>query len=316
MRKENFEKDFYVLAPDGTNASDHNIYKEGYGYQTDFIDPLHPDILHRRDDPQHWNEQFSTDAEGFSLSWKPRPGPLEFIDKLSVAKQQQETGNDKFTLLNLGAGLGDFTTNLAQLPGVSEVIHVDFAAKANEIAAKRAEKYGVANKIHFATAENKAFLEQFATGGRQADAIFFYGGFTENIPTIADIQEITRLATEVLKPGGVLWYVGLRQPFLDGNGDRTAIDILGEYPVKDGVVNAAMLANPQIRLVKEVVGERPDNHILEPGGPRVNHMHVIHRALYAKAIDGIIPEIPDFGFSDAVNKKAWEDRWQQITGGK
>lgn len=307
-------KDFFVLAPPGENASDHNVYVEGVGYITDHIDDLHPGARHRRDDARHWDEQFSRDAEGFSLSWKPRPGPLELIDSLSV-NQTQEGDDGTYTVLNMGAGLGDFTVNLAQLPGVTNVYHVDFSKEANKIAIERARHHRVANKVTFMSSDNHEFLTQYKAEGRQADAIFFYGGFNDNIPGIADIQAIANIATTVLKPGGVLWYVGLRQPFLDGTEDRTAIDILGEYPVKNAVINTAILANDQMRLVKEVVGNRPDNHTLVPGGPRVDHMHVIHRALYIKAIDGETPQIPEFGFSDAIHKDAWENRWNQITEG-
>lgn len=301
---------FFALAPPGEDASAHNVYVDGVGYVTDHINVLHPGEFHRRDVPHHWNEQFGRDPEGFSLSWKPRPGPLELIDNLSSASRE-----GPYTVLNMGAGLGDFTTNLAQIPGVTKVYHVDFSEEANRIAAKRAKQFGVEGKIAFVTLDNQAFLTQFLAEGHQPDAIFLYGGFNENIPRIEDIQNTAGKATNVLKPGGVLWYVGLRQPFLDGKQDRTAIDILGEYPDKDGVINDAMLTNPEMRLVKEVVGERPDNHTLVPGGPRVKHMHVIHRALYVKAIDGETPKIPEFGFSDAIDKDAWENRWKQITEG-
>lgn len=274
-----------------------NVYTPGKGYETDHILPIH-----RRDRPEHWNGQFQN-AEAFSKEWKPRPGPLELIHNLAQRRS-------RLHVLNMGAGLGDFTVNLAQIPNV-QVLHVDFSERANEVARANVIKFGVERTATVLTADHRVVMRAARERNLYPDVIFFYGGLTDNIPKEETSAEILRLAAEVVHPEGLIWYVGLQQPAIIDPTDMRAIDIEGEYPTRPGFVSE-VLEHAGMVLVKEDIGPRPDNHPLIPGGPSEEHMHIVHRALYYRPTPGVEMNVPDFGFKDAVDPN-WGAIWQSIT---
>lgn len=291
--------EFYVLAGPNKNAFQHNIYVAEYGYVTDHILPNED-----RSNPEHWDAQFQ-DSEIFKQAWKPRPGPLELVDNLARQKRRF------FRIVNLGAGLGDFTADLARIPNVS-VVHVDFSQQANRVAQINIERSGVSERVKIVTAANLVYLQQCIHEGITFDMVFIYGGLAENTPMEQDIEETIRLATDVLTQGGYLWYVGLVQPFLQGEGNRTATDILGEYPAKPGLLREILDQLPNMYLIKENIGPRPDKHPLQPGGDSIDHMHIVQRALMVKKIGGKIPPTPNFDFKNAVDSN-WPSTWQELT---
>lgn len=293
---------FWVLAPPGENASDHNVFVEGYGYLDDHIPSDQ-----RRNRPEHWDEQFQQ-TEAFQKSWQPRHGPLELIDNLARKKQ----GDESFFVANMGAGLGDFTVNLAQIPKV-HVAHVDFSPQANQIATELITQKDVDNKVEVVTATNINYLKHLLREGLSPDFIFLYGGLGENTPQEKTIERTLKLAAKALKPGGHIWYVGLVQPFLEeSHNDLVAADILGEYPTRPDLIDEIMKKMLDMYQVGKEIGERPDKHPLLPGGPSQDHLHIILRALYAKTKDGNRVTTPHFGFKDAVDP-GWGERWQKIT---
>jgi SAM-dependent methyltransferase len=295
-------KDFVVLGnySAGENASDYNVWVEGYGFLTDHV----PDNQ-RRDFADHWDMQYE-DEDKF-LDWEARPGPIELVYQL--ARGRPDPGRD-FTVLNMGAGLGDLTIGIAHLPGV-HVTHVDISRRANEVALYKIEKLGLGGKATIVTADNKEFLRRENAADRAPDFIFFYGSLSDNIPLLQDVEDLLDLTVRTLRPGGYLWYVGLLQPFLEGKGDRSATDILGEYTIKPGTITHMIEQHRDMYLVKEVAGPRPDNHPLIPGGEKVKHQHVIHRALYGKKKDGARLDTPLFDFKEYVMPN-WPDIWEEL----
>ncbi len=280
--------DFYVLVPPGENASQHNVYVEGHGYLID-----HLGDMHRRNSPDHWNAQFEN-AEAFRESWKPRQGPLALIDAL-IAQRLEQGSAEPLVILNMGAGLGDFTVDLARRQNV-KVVHVDFSERANQVAQQNVDNAGVNVRVQIITAENGDFLRKFKAEGRQADVIFFYGGLVENTPLEADIEKTFASGVEALADGGYMWVVALEQPFLLGLGDRTATDIPGEFPHRPWLVYDMVAKQPGMNLVREERGERPDKHPLKPGKEPQDHMHIVYRGLFVKAETPKSIVTPSFSF--------------------
>ena len=233
-------EDFFALP-------NNNVYVREHGYLNDHVSALSPkDLNLYRDDSDHWNKQFEN-PEAFKKAWKPRFGHLELVYNLA----QQKEGEDPFTVVSLGAGLGDFTVDLARIPNI-QVTHVDFSEKANEVARKRAEEHVVLDRVEIVTNTNIAFLTDLTNRSVQVDFIFIYGGLGENTPLEAKIEETLTLATRVLKPGGHLWHVGLEQPFLLGKGDFRAQDILGEYPVRPGLIGEVFTKRAYYRALRGI----------------------------------------------------------------
>lgn len=290
--------DFYILSGDD-NASKHNVWVRNHGYLTDYVKPDD-----RRDDPkEHWDPQYQN-SEAFREAWKPRPGLSELVFKLA----QKQTGTYK--VLNLGAGLGDFTCDLARIPN-AQVTHVDFSEQANNVAQKRIDKFGLSNRVQVITETNLSHLKKLKEQNQQADFIFFYGSLGENTPLEDDIKVTLEAAAAVLKPGGRLWYVGLEQPFLSGEGDTHVTDIIGEWPTRPGFISEALAGSGMV-AVKEETGDRPDNHPLKAGGVPEDHFHSAYRSLWVKPEeDGSIPVTPEFGFKEAVDPQ-WQETWQQL----
>lgn len=296
-------KDFVVLGnySGRENASDYNVWVEGYGFLIDHV----PDEQ-RRDFADHWDMQYEA-ADKFK-DWITTPGPIALVYQLAVQRPDPER---EFTVLNMGAGLGDLTVGLAHIPGV-HVTHVDISRRANEVALYKLEKLGLSGKATVVTDDSTKFLLKENAVGRSPDFIFFYGSLSDNIPLLQDVEDLLDLTVRTLRPGGYLWYVGLLQPFLEGKGDRSAIDILGEYTVKPGAITEMMKRHEDMYLVKEVDREiRPDNHPLIPGGESVKHQHVVHRALYGKKKDGVRLDTPPFEFKKSAVPD-WTQIWEEI----
>jgi ubiquinone/menaquinone biosynthesis C-methylase UbiE len=262
-----------------------NIYVEGYGYTTNHVPPELD-----RSNPRHWDAQYIYNAEAFHTAWQPRHGPLEFVYNLA-----SEYKGKPFEVLNLGGGIGDFSVNLSQLPGV-HVTHVDFSEQANHIAQENIRAVGNPEQATVVTMDNEEYLNLLAKQEQKVDFIFLYG-VTENIPEIATIRSLFTAVNYVLKEGGHLWYVGLQQPFLSDHSRTETTDILGEYPVKPDIVREIVEALPDMQLIREEIESRPDKHPLVPEAPPVEHLHTIHRAVFRKG-EGITPE---FGFKDPIS---------------
>lgn len=297
--------DFFILGnySGGENASDHNVWIEGYGFLTDHV----PDNQ-RRDFADHWDMQYENE-EAFEKAWLPSHGPLGLVYQLSLHRQDTDRA---YTILNMGAGLGNLTVDLARIPGV-HVTHVDISRRANEVARRKLDLFGVGENATVVTGDNGRFLQNEITVGRSPDFIFFYGSLVDNIPLLQEVEDLLNLTVRTLRPGGYLWYVGLQQPFLDGKGDRSATDILGEYTVKPGSLTRLVEQYQDMYLVKEIIGARPDNHPLVPGGENVLHQHVIHRALYGKTKDGARLDTPPFDFKESLVPH-WPGIWENLAG--
>lgn len=295
--------DFLILARPGENASEHNVYISGHGYLVDHI-PLEA----RRDLPSHWDDQFQN-IEVFQASWHPRPGPLEFVYNLTQLRKKDGL-SEPMRILNLGGGYGDFTVNLAQIPGTI-VTHVDFSQRANDITWSLVQNFNVVDRVEVVKADNREYLRRLIDEKQTVDFIFIYGGLAENTPLEKDIEDTLLLSTQVLNPGGYLWYVVLEQPFLEGNGDRTATDVFGEYPCRPGLIRDTVNRIPGMYLVRDVSGPRPDNHPLVAGGGPEDHMHIVYRGLFAKQIDGRPIETPNFDFKDAL-RPDWPQVWKSL----
>ena len=278
---------FIVLARDGEKPSEHNIYVEGVGYLTDQIDPNQ-----NRASKDHWNKQF-LNPEKFQESWKPRKGPLDLVNELRKLEPDKP-----FRILSLGAGLGDFTVDLAKLGDNIVVTHVDFSKQANKIARLRVKKYEVSDKVKVITATNMAVLDRMTRAEETVDFIFVYGGLPDNTPGLETTETTFKKADHVLKEGGYLWFVGLVQPFLLGKGDQRAIDIGGEYPSHPDVIEGIFRRIPGWHVVKKEVGERYplDNHPITPGGEAVKHVHIIERMLIMKSEGVLTQPTPEFSF--------------------
>lgn len=297
--------DFFVLGnySAGENASDYNVWVDGYGFLTDHV----PDNQ-RRDFADHWDMQYENEM-AFEEAWQPSHGPLGLVYQLAL--HRPDAGRD-YTVLNMGAGLGNLTVDLARIPGVY-VTHVDISRRANEVARRKVDLFGLGGKATVVTEDSGRFLGKENAAGRNPDFIFFYGSLNDNIPLLRDIEDLLDLAVRTLRPGGYLWYVGLDQPFLEGTGDRTATDILGEYTVKPGAITSMVEQHQDMYLVKEVAGARPDNHPLIPGGEAVPHQHVVHRALYGKKKDRAQLDTPPFEFKESVVPN-WSEIWEGLAG--
>ena len=287
-----------------------NIYVKDWGY---FNSEDVPELIAPEEDrsrAKHWNGQF-TDPEAFRESWKPRPGPLELVYNLVQQKKELEGTVCEFKVLNLGGGLGDFTVDLARVGAF--ITQVDFSKNANLVTSKRTEECKVSSQVETITASNLAALDEFDRKKEKFDMVFIYGGLSDNMPHIADIAVNLQAATKVMQPGGHLWYVGLEQPFLKGTGDKTATDIVGEYPCKPDLIKELLTNEQGIHLVDEIRGQRPDRHPLISGGESEDHTHIIWRGLFARELDdGTLPETPEFNFKNAVGPN-WDKIWNELT---
>lgn len=295
--------DFFVLGnyAGAENASDHNVWVDSYGFLTDHV----PDEQ-RRDFADHWDMQYENHKE-FEKSWQPSHGPIGLVYQLAL--QRQDTHSD-YIVFNMGAGLGNLTVDLARIPGV-HVVHVDISHRANEVTQRKIDLFGVGEKTTVVTADSGKFLRAENAAGKSPDFIFFYGSLSDNIPLMQEVENLLELTVRTLRPGGYLWYVGLLQPFLEGTGDRTATDILGEYTLKPDTITYMVEQQQDMYLVKETSGPRPDDHPLIPGGESVKHMHVIHRALYGKKENGAQLDTPPFEFKESVVPN-WTQIWGKI----
>lgn len=205
-----------------------------------------------------------------------------------------------FRIVNLSAGLGDFTADLARIPNIF-VVHIDFSQRANRVAQENIRQSGVLKRVEIVTAVNLAYLQRCINKNIVFNMVFIYGGLAENTPLEQDAEEAIRLTTDVLTAGGYLWFVGLVQPFLQGQGNQTATDILGAYPIKPGLLPEVLDQLANVYLVKEDIGPRSDKHPLQPGRESIDHMHIVQRPLLVKKIDGEIPPTPNFDLKNVVD---------------
>jgi len=295
---ETMTTDSFSLALPGENTSDHNIYKPGFGYLIDHI----PENQ-QRGHSTHWNEQYG-ESDSFEESWKPRPGPLEFIYHLA---QQSST---PLIILNMGAGLGDFTTDLARIPNTF-VHHVDFSKQGNDIAQEKVDSAGVSTRTEIYTGDNNEYLKNFRESGKEAGVVFLYGASGSNEPSDTEYQKTLELSAGTLKPGGYLWHVTMIQPRLIDPSDTRIQDVLGDFPKPPGMAKK-ILENTGLHLIREEAQERPDLHPLVPGGEPTHHIHLAYRCLFVKSYtDGTLPPTIEFDFKNAVNPQ-WESIWKSL----
>jgi len=254
------------LAPKNGEVSKHNIYQPGLGYVIDHI----PEYL-KRNNFNHWDTQYGAN-ESFENSWKPRTGPLEFIYNLT------QNSAESIIILNMGAGLGDFTRDLAKIPGTF-VYHVDFSQKGNDIANEKVLKNKLEERVEIHTCDNNVFLESFFSQNKKADVIFFYGASGSNEPSDVAYQETMSLAAKNLKATGYIWHVTLLQPRITDRYDFRIQDTLGDFPKAPGMPKK-VLTEAGLILVQELTEDRPDKHPLEPGGEPIEHLHMVYRGLF------------------------------------
>ena len=294
--------DFTILGnySEGENASDHNVWVADYGFLTDHIP-----AAQRRDLASHWDMQYKYDT-AFD-AWQPRHGPVELVYQLASSGRN---GARDFTVFNLGGGLGGLTVDLARIPGV-RVSHVDISQQGNTVAQRKIAGSGLEDKTEVVTTDHKTFLQEAITAGAEPDFIFFYGSLSNDLPLLRQVEELVILAARALRPGAYLWYVGLQEPFLAGSGARAATDVLGEYTMPPGILTSLVGQQPGMYLVREEAGARPDRHPLVPGQQPVDHLHLVHRALYAREMDGVRLDTPRFGFKDSVLAD-WPRIWRSM----
>jgi len=259
------------LAPPNGEVLKHSIYEPGFGYITDHI----PDNL-KRDDFGHWDTQYGAN-ESFENSWKPRTGPLEFIYNLS------QNSTEQITIFNMGAGLGDFTRDLAKVPRTF-IHHVDFSQQGNNLAIEKVRENNLEGNVQIHTSDNNVFLQDSFDQNKKADVIFFYGASGSNEPSDIAYQETMSLAAKNLKLGGYIWHVTLLQPMIADKNDLRILDILGDFPKAPGMPKK-VLTEAGLTLVKELVEERPARHPLELGGEPLDHLHMAYRGLFTNDIN-------------------------------
>ncbi len=275
------------LAPPRGDVFKHNIYQPGVGYRTDHI----PDGV-RRNSGNHWDDQYQ-ECTTFENSWKPRTGPLEFVSNLT---KQKGLG---VKVLNMGAGLGDFTVDLAAIPNVF-VYHVDFSQQGNNVAHEKVVKKNLQDRVEIHTTDNDIFLQEFYQNQNLADIIFFYGASGSNEPSDIAYAKTMKLASRALNNSGFVWHVTLLQPRLDNFNDFRIQDVLGDFPKAPNMPRKVM-TDAGLILVREMTEERPDFHPLEPGGNPVEHLHMVYRGLFKKPHALDVP----FSFKDALNS-SWK----------
>jgi hypothetical protein len=282
------------LAREGENIFDHNIYRPGHGYVTDHI-PKNQQRGHHT----HWDEQYN-ESDSFEESWKPRPGVLEFVYNLS------KESKDNLVILNMGAGLGDFTRDLARIPKTI-IHHVDFSKQGNNIAKQKIISANLAEHVHIHTIDNNIYLEQFIKSSQRADVVFLYGASGSNEPNDSEYQKTLELSAHALKEGGYLWHVTMIQPRLLDSSDTRIQDTLGDFPKPPGMAKN-ILTKIGLSLVREETQERPDFHPLIPGQDPVHHLHLAYRGLFRKGSDEI--EF-DFDFQNAIGSE-WGSVWGKL----
>ncbi|PCI20136.1 hypothetical protein COB64_02395 [Candidatus Wolfebacteria bacterium] len=288
----------FSLALPNEKISEHNIYKPGFGYITDHISEDH-----QRGQIIHWDEQYK-ESDSFEESWKPRPGPLEFIYNLT-----KET-TSPLIILNMGAGLGDFTSDLAHIPNTI-VHHVDFSKQGNDIARRKAIDSQVMDNIEIHTIDNDGYLNQFINSGKKADVVFLYGASGSNEPNDIAYQKTLELSVSALKKKGYLWHVSMLQPRLVNSSDLRIQDTLGDFPKPPGMAKR-ILTNVGMQLIDEETSERPDFHPLVPGGDPKHHLHLVYRGLFVKTAKNENERLKfKFGFRDSVSER-WGDIWSKL----
>lgn len=279
------------LALPGENRMEHNLYKPGFGYLTKHI-PKNQ----QRGHSFHWDEQYCN-SEIFEQSWGPRPGPLEFIYNLT------QNSKHPIVILNMGAGIGDFTVDLARIPDVI-VHHVDFSKQGNKIAIEKIEASGTQDRALIHTLDNDLYLNKFIHSGKKADVVFLYGASGSNEPSDVAYKKTLELSSKALKKGGFIWHVTMIQPRLTNPSDTRIQDTLGDFPKPPGMVRE-ILTNFGLITIKEEECERPDFHPLVPGGESINHLHLVYRGLFRKSNEALNF---NFEFRNSVNKN-WGNIW-------
>lgn len=273
--------------PEGAIFLEHNMYVPGHGYLIDHIP-----VNQQRGNSAHWDDQY-TESGDFENSWKPRSGPIQFVERLA------HQTSDILNIINLGAGLGDFSVDLAKIPN-TYVYHVDFSETGNRVARQKIQNANVEDAVEIITSDNNIFLQNFLEQGKRADVVFLYGASGSNEPSDIEYGKTLELCAAVLKEGGFLWSVGMLQPRLIDPLDIRVPDVLGDFPKAPGLATR-FLEKAGMVLIRETIEPRPDFHPLVPGGPAMHHIHLAGRALYMKPLgDGTIPSVPEFGFVDAV----------------
>lgn len=260
-----------------------NIFVESPHF-TRFIEEHIPEIQ-KRNSPKHWDALSLTNPESFKQNWKPRQGPLNLVKDLLAERKE------RFNIVCLSDGLGDFSTSLAQClteyKNEGLVWSVDFSKVMSQHAKTLAAENGISHKMRFFTKSNLDFLRNCVRINQKFSMIFCYGGLVENTPLADDIKKTLILAEESLENDGLLWLVASVR-----TDDNIVQDISGEYsyPVK---TVTKIIKDLGLNIVKSTIGPRPDKHSLIPGGPEKEHMHKILRILLAK---GSIEKVPDFSF--------------------
>ena len=166
------------------------------------------------------------DAVGrFAL--KPfEPDELGEVDGLRICHLQSHTGDNSFALAQLGA---------------AAVVGVDFSARSVEVAAIRAQRLGLDDRVRFVQASVE---DAVVATGESFDGVYTSWGVLCWLP---DIAVWARAVHGLLRPGGWLYvaethpyarsvrwhdypYGGATAIFDNGQGDYTSSDAIFEHP--------------------------------------------------------------------------------------
>ncbi len=234
----------------------------------------------RRDAPEYW-ELHHQERNGYQSLPRRRGNVLETLNRYSRATGRQAT------VAVLSAGAGRECADIADVSVVQQVHAIDFSTRVSDSLTRQPHP-----KLQVYQCTNKDYLECMTKWGREVDVILAHGGVFENNPTLDESHALMRLAAQTLRPGGILWTVGLVQPALNGASysERVALDVPGMYchPV-GSIAETPFSEDDQMSQVARFVHTRTHVH---PGislqGEETEarrHGHTIERAAWIK--DGV-----------------------------
>lgn len=225
----------------------------------------------RRDTAEYW-ELHHQERNGYQSMPRRRGNVLETLTRYSRATGRQAT------VAVLSAGAGRECADIADLSVVQQVHAIDFSTRVSDSLENWRHP-----KLDTYHCSNTEYLECMAKWGREVDMILAHGGVFENNPSLDESHALMQLAAHTLRPGGILWAVGLVQPALNGASYREefALDVPGMYchpvgsiantpfaehtpmvPVAHSI-HTRTHAHPGISLQGEETEARPHGHTIE-----------------------------------------------------
>ena len=231
----------------------------------------------RRDLPQYW-ELHHQDRNGYQSLPRRRGNILETLSRYSRATGRQAT------VAVLSAGAGRECADIADTSMVQQVHAVDFSSRVSD--SLQHDNHG---KLRIFHGTNADYLDSMTRWGNEVDMVLAHGGVFENNPSLEESHELMQKAASMLRPGGILWAVGLVQPALNGApyASRRALDVPGMYchPV-GSIMDTPFSASSGIDHVAHSVHTRTHTHpgISLDGAETAAqaHGHTIERCAWIK----------------------------------